>query len=901
MKIKKFNQNLGFSLVELLITLGIGSTLILGAVSYYNKVSNDNARRNQAKTLVNYSKGVFSFVANNQALFYNNKTTMPIVTISQDQLIQSGIINKSEFNDIVDNQTGAKLYPCSVIFYNNNKLQGLIYYRTDNPKMDIANADSNQVAKSTAQLLYSLKTLGASGSIITKDDKSNSYVLKTNNNNWTLTPTQMNQFFVQQGGDLFGDGLSQCKGQYIATPSYVLTINNQLNSIQGELNAESNIKQNTNEILTSNPNNLVDTVNLDSTGLSAKAYDNTNNNKLVFQSSSTCTMNPSILSTMQDYDPNCPGPNCLDQSLPKYRTQCNDINLCSNLNIANKFGCRNKQLTVGLQSANVCNAGQGDCNTSQPKQLNAIMVNGFNQANTGYTTALTQGYLGGLNADSIQATAQVGYGDSCADAEIGTMAQQQSYPDTTALYKMYNLNQSLLVCQKSLLCANSADFKGTDTSQIKSCWLPLSTITVDINFNVNDKVLAFEAPSGFYIKPGSVVYQKRADNLNNVGTGGKRYGGFGAGNNGGDVSNTLGNMHCEGTHEVMGGLIRYTSRGYFSLPNGSYQSNGVYAPATLLNQATKTTNKGLTVWQDNDNIVSFDAGGGKGYGNGKYFTASGFTNCNSFATQNNTQYENWKLRASDFIYKFGITFPYQASSKWDIMQAVYDASTGDAGNYCAAWHNAQIVSIPYYITKLTLTNDTDNVALDSSNPPAPAPQPIPPSGTCSASNIPAYMKQEATDAMNNYKYDVDTYQQVVVASANNFNIKSSNNTPNSCDVQATANYCPAQSTTGCKYDVNIAMSNGKYLKWGSPCMGPNWKAMSAVADGTKRVDEYCGNPQRHCSYIANSGQLNQWVPLSCNDGGMGNYMTTITAGSCAPANQCTNPITKVIYQNGYSF
>lgn len=885
MKIKKFNKNLGFSLVELLITLGIGSTLIFGAVSYYNKVSNDNARRNQAKTLVNYSKGVYSFVANNQALFYNNKTTMPIVTISQDQLIQSGIINKSEFNDIVDNQTGAKLYPCSVIFYNNNKLQGLIYYRTDNPKMDIANADSNQIGKSTAQLLYSLKTLGASGSIITKDDKSNSYVLKTNNASWNLTPTQMNQFFVKSGGDLFGDGLSQCKGQYIATPSYVFTINNQLNNIQGELSSESNIKQNTNEILTSNPNNLVDTVNLDSTGLSAKAY-NTNNNKLVFQSSSTCTMNPSILSTMQDYDPNCPGPNCSNDSYKYYSCNSTSDSNCSGINIPNKFGCRNKQLTVGLQSANVCNAGQGDCNTSQPKQLNAIMINGFNQANTGYTTALTQGYLGGLNADSIQATAQESYGDSCADAEIGTMAQQQSYPDTTALNKLYNLNQSLLVCQKSLLCAASSKFDGTDTSAIKACWLPLSTVTVDINFNVNDKVLAFEAPSGFYIK--SVEYYDKDETVwigdygNNTQFGLQRADGiYGSYTREGicrkEVNNGIGGLCHTETH---GDILNMPNNILTAIPNGN-----IYAPykatfSNLYNPSDSTTLKGFGGIIDKLKVKSFDFT--------NYFTSCANGDQNSgpcaYVTNNNNSATNYTNNAlKQFNYKFGISFAYQVNPKFAIRQSRWRHYGNGCNNLsdCDNWKFGKFLTIPYYIKKITLSNDTDNIALDSNNPPPSPPIPPPPSGQCSTTaNMPAYMNQEAKDAMNNYNYDPNTGNQLVLSKSNNFNITSTNSNQYNCNVQATANYCPAKSNDCLKYSY--------YTNYGS----------CSVGQGVCDANTYFNTPG------CGGSHGRQYLCGTCSTGGDPGDHNACWGQQCvqyADSANCSNPITKIVYTNTYTF
>lgn len=899
LKMKKQN---GFSMMELLLVLTVGTTLTVGATVYYNKVQEKNNKVNQARYLSSYSIAIYNFISNNQAILHNGKTNFPIVTISKDQLLKYGVVRNGEFSDVYDKQTGSKLYPCAVAYYQNNKLQGFVYYRTDDPKLSVTNSNNN----TDEQMLSSLNSIGANGGVITKNN--NSYFIKSNSGSWNLTQNQITQYLTQQGGDFLGDGLAKCQGQYIATPSYILTMNNSLNEINGELAADNNIKQNTNEILNNNPNNITDTINLDSTGLSATPYKQTSNNKLIFQSNSTCQMNPSILSTMQDYDENCPGINCSYNTNGNYKKNCNNINdlqgFCGKFDIPNKFGCRNKQLTLGVQDAKVCSSGTSNCSSSTTKSLSAVVINGFDKVQTSYTTLQNQGYLGGLNADAIQATAQVGYGDSCDLTEVGSMAQQQTYPDTTTLNKIYNLNQSLLVCQKSLLCSANQNFDG-NTANMKACWLPISTVTVDINFNVNDRVLAFEAPSGFYIK--SVEYYDKDETVwigdygNNTQFGLQRvYGIYGSYTREGicrkEVNNGIGGLCHTETH---GDILNMPNNILTAIPDGN-----IYAPykatfSNLYNPSDSTILKGFGGIIDKLNVKSFDFT--------NYFTscANGAQNSGpcAYVTNNSNSATNYTNNAlKQFNYKFGISFAYQVNPKFAIRQSRWRHYGNGCNNLsdCDNWKFGKFLTIPYYIKKITLSNDTDNLAIDSNNPPPAPPIPPPPSGQCSATaNMPAYMNQEAKDAMNNYNYDPNTGNQLVLAKSNNFNITSTNSNQYNCNVQATANYCPAQSTTNCKYDITISMARG--LKQGSPCHSGTWLSNSGVANGWSGRDEYCGSPRKHCSYSADNTRLNQWVSLVCDDAGMGNQMTTITAGSCAPANQCTNPITKVIYQNGYSF
>lgn len=871
-------NNKGFTLAELMMVLVVGGTATVGAAMYYDKVVTQNKRQVEAKQLVSYSKAVANFVRTNQALIYNTNAT---INISPEQLIQYNIIDKNEYKQIKDPSTGDELYPCAVIFKSQNmgKLQGFVYYRTDGTKMNSMSYDNSQ--KTVAQLMTSMKTLGASGSLLYKN-KSGVMDVKGFNGSWSLSKEQIDQYFNKTGYDFLSDGLNSCKGSNIATPSYTISLNSVLDNINGALNPESSIKQNINEIVVSNynPNNTMTDLDLDANSKSIKGNGQENNgeNKLVFQSNPDCVMNPSILSTMQDYDPN-------------YKTignnqSCNVVSdydgKCGNIAQPNIFGCRNKQLAIGGQNLSINVNGQN-------KQLTAMTVNGFESVDTSYATEhsvdpinspkrLKTGYLGGINADSIQATAQIPYAASCDISEIGSMATQKKDSGTDYLSQIHNLNQSLLVCQKSLLCSQNS-IEEITPDKVKTCWLPISTTTVTLNFSINDKILALQAPDGFYIKPGSVVYTPRAGwdkgvYLNSIGTVGAHHN-FGNGNDGGHMEYGIASR-C---HDKEGKWMNdYTATGEFHYPkNYSDSLDNIYAGSELLDQRIKTTYSNLTIWREDDSIYSLDVGN-------FWFVGGSWRGGSSFAQQNGTQKENWSRRTAPLTYKFKSSVPYIAKSMWDIRQSWFDSDNGYNQSGCIAWMQGTIVAFPYYITKVTLSNDVDVMPVDSSEPP-PAPTPPIPTGQCGVSNIPQNILSNGNSLSKSYNRDLSTGESVVLANPSNLVFRSENLTPTNntgCKVTASAKYCPSQSST--------CLSYRSYSNHGN------------CAQGLNVIN--CDVPSRFktpgCS---DSG--GRWYDCGgCSTGGDPMDHNACWGQICTayqPADSCPNPKQIDFYQDGYSF
>lgn len=845
----------GFSMMEVTVSLLIISVATTSSYMFYQRMERSHRRENEIQKLQNFAKATTNFIAANQAVAYN---TSGKITISPEKLIQYGYLTKKEFNNISDPDTQALIYPCATIYVENEKLQGFIYYRTDDNKMQKSsfdNVNKNSNSKNRIEQLFTgLNNFGGNAGILTIDNNGQ-YILKGKNANWKMTDAQINSYLLQNGVPFLGDNINSCKGSGIAVPSYTMSLQDSLSSISSQLNADNTVRQNSNEIVNSNRINQTDVLSMDSTGISATPFSAVSKNKLVFQTNPNCVMNPSILSTMQDYDPTYN---------PKGCSSSND-SACSGYNVANIFGCRNKQLTLGVQNATVNNTS-----------LQAVVINGFTEVNTQYATGNLHNYLGILNADTIQATAKVGYSDNCDGSELGAMAQQKDYTKTDNLSKLYSLNQSLLVCQKSLLCEQDSSFNANpDPSKVNQCWLPISNITVDVNLDPAAKVLAYQAPKGFYIVPGSVTYiQKPDQQLNNMNNGGVRYGSFNYDNGAAGKTSDCQDTNCI-IDSPFGCIWEVHAHGFFRGLN-RVQSDNIFAPPSLLNTPIDDIN-GWTVWKDS-NSTSFDGGGRGGYTAGKYVTSVASIN-NDFSEvyQTNEQAKNWANSQQDVSYKFKSSFPYIANSKWDFRVAVYSADQSPQQlQKCASWHSNQIVTFPYYITKVSISNDTDKLIVDSTNPPVVPPIPIP-SGTCSTSNIPADIQSTGASKANTYRYDGNTGESVVLASPSNINMTSSNLTSGTCYVKTTANYCPQ---TG-ECDVWA----GSYQ---TPCRNgaDNYQAGFSCQNGSTMTMQ--GNCWARKTYTCTEAGLNEAYP------GFSHSCQTRKAASL-----CTNPVTKLVYETTY--
>lgn len=880
---KKFKKQQGFSLTEMALTLAIVGTLSTLAYNYYARTINDQRRIKEGVELNDFNKSVGNFLATYQSAAIKYTANGAILTISPEKLQAYGYLRKNKIYD-KDNK---ELYPCATIFYENNQLQSFVYFRTDNQKQ------SNYESKELPPLMKGLKSLGATAGVLLKDN--NGYIVKGGDATWKLDNTAINKYFSNPETDfLFDSNPAKCKGAYLASQTYTIYTSNTLSNLTAPLADSQVIKQNMNEIATAGQENKIDTLNMDATNSVYTPYNAIAKNKLIFQSNPDCVMNPSILSTMQDYDPNNRGDNLNCTSLSQSG--------CSGINKPNIFGCRNKQLTLGMENATICSGGDcDDQKTEIKRQINAVVINGFNQVDTSYQNKQKETFLGSLSASTIQATAIVGYGDSCSKSEVGSMAKQKDYSQgTDAVSKLYSLNQNLMVCQKNLLCPQNTGF--SDTAQIKTCWLPLKPVSAKLTFSTSDKILSFEAPAGFYIRPDSVVYTENPDkNINNLQSGAKWFGNWQQGNDGGNTNNGI-NSNCS---EKNGNWFPVHSSGWFRGINNIPDGNNIFVPPELLEDSTK---KDLNGWNTRKDIgiPSFNAGGKyKGDSSGKYFSIISISNGRGEAYPNNdTQRKNWGNSNQPFKTRFGNTYPYIANSKWAMRQEVYDAKLGDAGEGCKTWHDGKIASFPYYITELVISNDLSTQTLDNNTPPPAPPIPIP-DGTCTTANIPLDIKQNARVAANNWKWDDQVQKEVVLASpTDGFNITSTRiPSTSTCEVKATANYCPSDGEIGCKYTLEYQMRNNYGVKWNSTYNRINTTVAypNLNLGSVYRSTVFAMNfEQNHSPITLNEQGLADhatlWVPGANNPG---TYSVYHTAGTCQSANLCANPKTINVFLSSY--
>lgn len=883
---KKFKKQQGFSLTEMALTLAIVGTLSTLAYNYYARTINDQRRVKEGVELNDFNKSVGNFLATYQSAAIKYTANGAILTISPEKLQAYGYLRKNKIYD-KDNK---ELYPCATVFYENNQLQSFVYFRTDNQKQ------SNYESKELPPLMKGLKSLGATSGVLLKDN--NGYIVKGGDATWKLDNTSINKYFSNHETDfLFDSNPAKCKGAYLASQTYTIYTSNTLSNLTAPLADSQVIKQNMNEIATAGQENKIDTLNMDATNSVYTPYNAIAKNKLIFQSNPDCQMNPSILSTMQDYDPN--------QSY-KCSTWDPKNTDCTGIPYPNKYGCRNKQLTLGMENATICSGGNcDDQKTEIKRQINAVVINGFNQVDTSYQNKQKETFLGSLSASTIQATAIVGYGDSCSKSEVGSMAKQKDYSQgTDAVSKLYSLNQNLMVCQKNLLCPQNTGF--SDTAQIKTCWLPLKPVSAKLTFSTSDKILSFEAPAGFYIRPDSVVYTENPDkSINNLNNGGKWFGNWQGGSKGGNIN--IGKVsNCDTEKCGWGGIVCSDAHGNFRNIMNQSSDNKFVAPELLENSTISPLN-GWNTRRD-FGVPSFNVGGKyKGDGSGKLFTIKNVSNNTSEAyPDNDYQRNNWSKTSYSFQYRFGSTYPYVANSKWDFRQEVYDASSGDAGDGCNAWHGGKITSFPYYITELIISNDLSTQTLDNNNPPPAPPIPIP-DGTCSTSNIPLDIQQNARVSANKWKYDDTTGKEVVLASpTDGFNITSTRiPSTSTCEVKATANYCPSDGEIGCKYTLEYQMTGGYGVKWG----GTYNKINTTVAYPNLNLGSvYTSTIWWGAGF--NRGEQNH-NPITLNEQGLadhrqipigfyaGTYSVYHTAGTCQSANLCANPKTMNVFNSSY--
>ena len=799
-------KNQGFSLTEMALTLAIVGTLSTLTYNYYARTVNDQKRINEGIQLNDFNKAVGNFLTTYQsaAVKYTNTPPYPnnkVLTISPEKLQAYGYFRNPK---IVNPSTGKQLYPCASIFFENNQLQSFVYFRTDDANQSKTNT------KEIAKLMAGLNTLGGTAGVLLGQD--NQYSVKGLKNTWKLDNTAINKYFSNQANPPFLDGsTNQCKGAYLASQTYSIYTSSILSNLTGQLNDSQIIKQNMNEISTAGQENKIDTLNMDATGIVGTSNTAIAKNRLIFQSNPDCQMNPSILSTMQDYNPN-------EDNNGKCRTW-NAQNIdCTGINIANKYGCRNKQLSLGVENINMSNG------TGGLKQIKAVVINGFNQVNTSGQLNSDTSYLAGLNADTIQATATVEYGAECNMNEVGAMAKQKDEMagnnNPTLVQKLHSLNQNLMICQKNLLCPNTTFIAaGPNGGSVdnKACWLPLTAIHADINFTQAQKLMGFTAPTGFYIDKVEYYDPDLSVWIGDYGNNTS----FSLSKSSGIGGSTTNEKICDkqGNNGFLGLCSSGTSGDILNLPaNVPDSARDQFMPYADSSIAPTELSNGLT------GIV--DKVGVRSYNFDKYMTSC---TDNSYSRQNvapcisqdTTQATYWMNHvAKQFEYKAGITLPVTLNPKFLVRQTRWrHGSSCERYSDCDSWKWGKILSVPYYIKKVTITNDTNNMAIDLSNPPA-APRIVnPPNVTCTINTMPSYKKTEAQNDVQSTTLYPSIYTQEpyyyngnesLVYVPNSFILEATGGNQGACLATGKGKYCVAPSDGNCANPKTLTTYEGGY-------------------------------------------------------------------------------------------
>lgn len=792
-------KNQGFSLTEMALTLAIVGTLSTLTYNYYARTINDQKRINEGIQLNDFNKGIGNFLTTYQSAAVKYTKNGQVLTISPEKLQAYGYFRNPK---IVNPSTGKQLYPCASIFFENNQLQSFVYFRTDDAKQ------SKSESKEVAKLMAGLNTLGGTAGVLLGQD--NQYSVKGLKNTWKLDNSAINKYFSNLANNFLDDGsTNQCKGAYLASQTYSIYTSSILSNLTGQLNDSQIIKQNMNEISTAGQENRIDTLNMDATGSVGTSNTAIAKNRLIFQSNPDCQMNPSILSTMQDYDPNYKGGdhlNCTSLTSPSIK--------CSGLNQANIFGCRNKQLSLGVENINMSNG------TGGTKQIKAVVINGFNQVDTSGQLNSNTSYLAGLNADTIQPTATVEYGAECNMNEVGAMAKQKDEMagnnNPTLVQKLHSLNQNLMICQKNLLCPNTTFIAaGPNGGSVdnKACWLPLTAIHADIAFTKEQKLMGFTAPTGFYIDkveyydPDLNVWIGDYGNNTSFGLG------RGADGRGGSTTNeSICKKHWTGG--PFNSCDTETNGDILSLP-ANVPLKDMYMPYADSQISPTVLSNGLTGIVDKVGVRSYD------FNNYMTSCTGGNQNSAPCISQNTTQSSYWMNHvAKQFEYKAGITLPVIINPKFLVRQSRWrHASSCQNLSDCDNWKFGKILSVPYYIKKVTITNDTNNMAIDLSNPPATPRIINPETVTCSTATIPSNIKTDAQNQVQSTKAYPAVYTQPpyyynsnesLVYVPNSYSLSVGGGAMGACVATGTGKYCVAPSDGSCANPKVLNSYEGGY-------------------------------------------------------------------------------------------
>lgn len=433
MKIMKAS---GYSAIELMLAL----IVIMGTLFITLNISNSMLElvqaRKAAQQAYSYAQATVRYIATHQnllriSLSKDDTSNILVATVSPEILFQEGYI--PNINYAVNN---LNQIACTIIFYDKNQLQALVYYRDNN--------DSKKLSQN--MLNDGLNHIGSSIGLYSNGSVTGSA------KDWVIESSMVGKLFVARGSVDLSHGINPalyyCNGTQISNASYVvnvtslLTLDNQLPR-DDTLHQYSDILHSVDESQSNNRMN--NDLNMDYQPQSAASL----HSNIIFQNNPDCVIDPTNTATMYDYDPT----NNYDFSR------------------ANILGCKNRQLGIAVESK--------DKYGSQIAIVTGFKRGGVNTS--GNDKIDNRLYVGEVSAASIQPTMQVAVGSACVESEIGRIAQQSD-----DLNDVNNLYVSQVVCMRSPTCA-------FDTNGY--CYLPVQSVTI----NYAPKQAEFQCPTGMFI------------------------------------------------------------------------------------------------------------------------------------------------------------------------------------------------------------------------------------------------------------------------------------------------------------------------------------------------------------------------------------------------------------------
>jgi hypothetical protein len=269
-------------------------------------------------------------------------------------------------------------------------------------------------------------------------------IVKGAGKTWHLDSADTARLFVKNGSTIPNLGLDEgsfvCNGSQVVNNSFVVSFASLLN-LPNRLPKDDVLSQYPDPRA---PFGDIDNDNTMNTDLNMDY--NHKENAIVFQMNPDCVMDPKKIETMQDYDPNY------------------DTNGKDKKDVPNKWGCKNKQLSIRSST---------DRHGNSEMLVTGFVAGGDPAAYERYNanpnrdgSIMQQPFVGELKAQSFQPTTPIAVGTKCGEIEIGTMARQAI---SNSQNDVNNLYISQVICMRNPMCPTVTD---------GICYMPANSVTI---------------------------------------------------------------------------------------------------------------------------------------------------------------------------------------------------------------------------------------------------------------------------------------------------------------------------------------------------------------------------------------------------------------------------------------